>query len=207
MWLNRIFAALFIFLGLEAQENTFNLINLLNVNPDIVLDIRYATDNNFLGYAVYPKPRCYLHKDVAEALNQVQMELSSMGLGLKVFDGYRPLSIQQMMWDAIQDDRYISNPAVNKGRHTRGTAIDLTLINSSGFELEMPSEFDDFTEKAHSNYSHASDTATFNRDFLRHIMIKHGFQVLPTEWWHFDFNGWRDDIKFPPLDISFDQLE
>ncbi len=179
-----------------------NLVDISKAIPDILLDIRYATTNNFLGFPVYAKPACYLHKNVADALIAVQKELSSVGLGLKIFDGYRPLSVQQVMWDAVQDERYVSNPAKNKGRHTRGTAVDLTLVNREGVELEMPTPFDDFTEKAHSNYSDLPETALQNRALLAEVMKRHGFQQLPTEWWHFDFEGWRDDSKFPPLDIA-----
>lgn len=191
----------------QSQIENFNLVNISNVNSNIILDIRYATNNNFLGFPVYSKPVCFLHKEVAEALNRVQAELSLIQLGLKVFDGYRPLSVQQIMWDTVQDERYVSNPAKNKGRHTRGTAIDLTLVDSDGRELEMPTGFDDFTEKAHSDCSDVSEVAAYHRKLLRDIMAKHGFQVLPTEWWHFDFKGWNDDVKFPPLDVSFEYLK
>ena len=181
-----------------------HLVNIAEASPDIILDIRYARSDNFLGFPVYSKPVCYLHRDVAEALIQVQKELSVMHLGLKIFDGYRPLSVQQLMWDAIQDERYVSNPAKNKGRHTRGTAVDLTLVDDLGNELEMPTEFDDFTERAHSDYTHVSETVFENRALLQEVMRKHHFQVLPTEWWHFDFEGWCDDIRFPPLDVQFE---
>lgn len=191
----------------QQQIDNFNLVNLSNTIPSIILDIRYATSNNFLGFPVYPTSACYLHKDVAQAINQVQTEISSMQLGLKVFDGYRPLSVQQVMWDAIQDERYVSNPAKNKGRHTRGTAVDLTLVDCNGRELEMPTDFDDFTERAHSDYPDVSEVAAYNRGLLQEIMTKYGFQVFPTEWWHFDFTGWSDEAKFPPLDVSFDNLE
>jgi len=184
-----------------------NLINLAQVNPNIVLDIRYATSNNFLGFPVYPFAACYLHQEAAQHLNAVQKELELQQLGLKVFDGYRPLSAQQIMWDAIQDERYVANPAKNKGCHTRGTAVDLTLVDCNGIELEMPTEFDNFTEKAHSNYPDVSAAAAQHRALLREVMEKHGFQGDLAEWWHFDFNGWRDDIKYPPLDISFAELE
>jgi D-alanyl-D-alanine dipeptidase/L,D-peptidoglycan transpeptidase YkuD (ErfK/YbiS/YcfS/YnhG family) len=186
---------------------TYNLVNLSEVIPDIILDIRYASSNNFLGFPVYSKSACYLHKDVAGALIEVQKELSLMHLGLKVFDGYRPLSVQQMMWDAIQDERYVSNPAKSKGGHTRGTTVDLTLVDDKGNELEMPTEFDDFTERAHSDYPNVSETVFKNRALLQEVMKKHHFQALLTEWWHFDFEGWRDDIQFPPLDIDFEQIK
>lgn len=182
------------------------LVELAAVNPRIKIDLRYATDNNFLGFSVYPKAVCYARYEVAQALNLVQQELETMNLGLKVFDAYRPLSVQQIMWDKIQDERYVANPAKHKGRHTRGTAVDLTLVDSFNHELEMPTAFDDFTEKAHSDYPHASKEALQNRALLQYVMGKYGFQKIPTEWWHFDIQGWLDDVKFPPLDVSFEEL-
>jgi D-alanyl-D-alanine dipeptidase len=178
-----------------------NLVDISKIIPDVVLDIRYATSNNFLGLPLYEKPICYLHKKAARALAKVQKELSSLGLCLKIFDGYRPLSVQQRMWDAIQDERYVANPAKSKGRHTRGTAIDVTLVDQKGKELEMPTPFDDFTEKAHSTYANLPQTVLHNRALLAEIMKKHGFQQLSTEWWHFDYAEWQNDKEFPPLDI------
>lgn len=189
------------------SEPVVELVDILSINPNIQLDIRYATSNNFLGVPVYSKAACYLHKDVAAAVSAIQNELEAHGLSLKIFDGYRPLSVQQLMWDTIQDERYVSNPAKNKGRHTRGTAVDVTLVDKTGKDLEMPSEFDDFTEKAHSDFQQISSRARKNRKLLKTVMEKYGFQQLSTEWWHFDFSGWNDDLKYPPLDISFDELE
>lgn len=191
----------------KGRTENFNLVNLSAANPRIILDIRYATSNNFLGLPVYSKPACYLHREVADALKEVEKELSLIQLGLKVFDGYRPLSVQQLMWDAIQDERYVSNPAKNKGRHTRGTAIDLMLVDCEGRELKMPTGFDDFTKRAHSDFLDVSEIEAYNRTLLKDVMMKHGFQGIRTEWWHFDFNGWHDDVKFPALDVSFEELE
>lgn len=197
---------IFFFLASCSLFADSNLVNIQTINPSIKLDIQYATSNNFLGFPVYTQAACFLHRDAAEALNAVQIELESTGLSLKVFDGYRPLYVQQMMWDAIQDERYVSNPAVNKGRHTRGTAVDLTLIEIDGKELEMPSEFDDFTEKAHSDYQNISSSAMKNRAVLKQVMEKHGFEQFEFEWWHFDFSGWKNDEKYPPLNVSFEDL-
>ena len=119
----------------------------------------------------------------------------------------RPLSVQQLMWDAVRDERYVSNPAVNKGRHTRGTAVDVTLVDSSNNELEMTSPYDDFSEKAHRDYMGGTQKALQNRDLLKEVMAKHHFKQIKNEWWHFDFDGWKDDGQFPPLDISFERLE
>ncbi len=181
------------------------LVDVAKMGKTMRFEILYATENNFLGQAVYPLPLCYLHKDAATALLEVQKEVERGGLSLKVFDGYRPLSVQQVMWNKIQDERYCSNPAVNKGRHTRGTAVDVTLMDKRGVELEMPTPFDEFTERAHSD-APCSPVAKKNREYLKKVMEKQGFSMLPTEWWHFDLNGWQDDQKYPPLDISFQEL-
>lgn len=191
----------------EKKNMTTNLVEISSINPRIKRDIRYATSNNFLGFPVYTKPACYLCKNVAIALNRVQLDLEWQGLCLKVFDGYRPLHVQQLMWDTIQDERYVSNPAKNKGRHTRGTAIDLTILDRNGNELEMPSEFDSFTENAHSDYQNCTAEARKNRELLKSVMEKQGFIQYPYEWWHFDFTGWNDDKRYPPQDVSFEELE
>ncbi len=183
------------------------LVDISKIIPDICLDIRYATANNFMGYPLYSSPLCYLHEDTAVALCKVQAELSTLSLGLKIYDGYRPLPVQQAMWDAIQDDRFVSNPAVRIGGHIRGIAVDVTLIDRDGEELEMPSGFDEFNEKAYSSYMGASAAALSNRSLLHAVMTKHGFSTIDTEWWHFDLNGGYDDAKYPPLNITFEALE
>lgn len=166
-------------------------------------EVRYATPYNFTGQQLYPVAKVYLHKDAARALQAVQEELQSKKLGLKIYDGYRPLSVQQKMWDLIQDERYVSNPAKNRGRHTRGTAVDVTLVNHLGEELDMPSDFDDFSEKAHSDYAGGTEEQQANRRLLHEVMAKHGFEIYPYEWWHFDLKNWQ---QYPVLNISLEAL-
>lgn len=175
--------------------------------PEILLDIRYATSNNFTKEKLYPYARCYLHRDALIALSKVQQELNQKNLRLKIYDGYRPLSMQQKLWDLVQDSRFVANPEVNRGGHPRGTAVDLTLVDHDGNELEMPSPFDTFDERAHSQYPHCSELAKANRELLREVMERHGFIQLPTEWWHFDLAEGRDDILYPASDLSFAQLD
>ena len=184
----------------------YGLVNVATI-PGIRFDIRYATENNFMSSAIYPEAACYLRKEAAAALQDVQNELASIGLGVKVFDGYRPLSVQQAMWNRIQDERYVSNPKVDQGRHTRGTAVDLTIVDLHGQELEMPTPFDDCTELAHSNNQSVSEAAKKNRSLLKEVMERHHFVQLPSEWWHFDYEGWKDDVRFPPLNVSFEMLD
>jgi D-alanyl-D-alanine dipeptidase len=194
--------------GLLPMEAILNppFVNLAVMCPSIIFDIRYATKNNFLGFAVYSQPLCFLHIDVAKALVRAQHDLEAIGLCLKVFDGYRPLSVQKRMWDIVQDERFISDPSKNGGRHTRGTAVDVTLVNLLGAEVEMPTGFDDFTEEANSSYQGATKEALYNRTLLRDVMARHAFIQLPSEWWHFDYEGWQNDSKYPPLDINFEML-
>lgn len=172
-----------------------SLVNLEEEIPSAHFEIRYATTDNFTGKVVYESPTCLLHKEAATALKNVQLELETMGLSIKVWDGYRPFSAQEKFWELVPDPRYVSDPKKG-GRHTRGTAIDLTLVTKEGKELPMPSLFDDFSEKAYRNYMGASREAIINRELLRLVMEKHGFEGLPTEWWHFDYKGWKE---YPPI--------
>lgn len=174
------------------------LVDLQSFIPNIQIDLKYATADNFTGQVVYKFTCCLLLKEAALKLRDVQTELESLGLGLKVWDGFRPIAAQWTFWELVPDERYVSNPKKG-GRHTRGTAVDLTLINAEGQELLMPSAFDDFSEKAHQNYIGAPEEAIKNREFLREIMEKHGFTGLSTEWWHFDLNGWQN---YPTLDFT-----
>ncbi len=180
-----------------------HLVNLLVVRPALLQEIPYATTYNFTGKQWYPFPAIFVHKDLAAPLRKIQQELARHGLGLKIYDGYRPLSVQQKMWDLIRDERYVSNPSKNRGRHTRGTAVDVTLVDRLGNELKMPTTFDDFTEKAHRTSNQWTAEERANSRKLEAVMSKHGFIPYPYEWWHFDFRNWK---KYSPLDIGFDQL-
>lgn len=180
------------------------LIDIVSLIPDVVLDIRYATENNFTGKQVYNQARCFLQEKTAHKLKAVQDELRSLGLGIKIFDGYRPHAASKKFWELVPDERYVANPAKGS-RHNRGAAIDLTLIESkTGQELEMPSGFDDFSAKAHREYETMPSVAARNCKLLETLMEKHGFVGLPTEWWHFDDQDWR---AYPILDRSFEELD
>ena len=180
-----------------------DLVDITSVNESIILDIRYATPDNFLGKAVYPAPRCFLRPAVAARLDSIQRELQTMGLGLKIFDGYRPYSITELMWQILPDDRYVANPA-NGSRHNRGAAVDLTLDDSMGTELTMPTAFDDFSEKAAHGYMDLPEDILKNRALLKQIMEKYGFKPIKTEWWHYDISNYQD---YPIMDISFEEID
>lgn len=186
------------------SNNRLDFLAITDVTPSIVLDIRYATSNNLTGTIIYPKAGGYVRAPVAHALNLVQQDLNKGGLGLKIFDAYRPLRYQKLFWSVMPDENYVAHP--EKGsKHNRGASVDLTLIRlTDGQELEMPSDFDDLSEKAHRDYSRMTDEAAKNCKLLEDIMAKHGFTGWPKEWWHFDFQGWE---HYPLEDISFEEIE
>jgi zinc D-Ala-D-Ala dipeptidase len=175
------------------------LVPLLELEPRPLLELRYASPYNFLGTTLYPTLDAQLRCPVALALQQVQRDLAAEGLGLKVWDAYRPLVVQQRMWDAIRDPRYVSDPAVNAGRHTRGTAVDVRLVDRRGQELPMPTDFDDFSEAAHGDAPGISSERAANARRLRRAMERRGFRPFPTEWWHFDWKDWEQLPVVRPL--------
>ena len=178
------------------------LIELLKVSPTIALDIRYATSNNILGEALYSSDRCFLQEATAVRLHRIQMSLRKRNLGLKVFDGYRPHSVQKKFWALLPDPRFFADPAVGSN-HNRGAAVDVTLIDAKGNELLMPSGFDEMTERAPHSYQGGPLEALRNRDYLKELMIQEGFLPCLTEWWHYDDPDWA---RFPILDIPIERL-
>ena len=154
--------------------------------PKAVRDIRYATSNNFTGEILYPQSfEVYLRKPVADSLAKVQSELNKQGLGLKIFDAYRPYDVTVKMWDLIRDERYVANPAKGSG-HNRGISVDLTIIDlATGKELDMGTGYDHFSDTAHHSFKQLPQHVLKNRELLKSIMEKHGFIPLETEWWHY----------------------
>lgn len=183
-----------------AEENP--LVELKTVAPNIRLEIRYASKDNFMKEQLYPSARCFLRKEVAEKIARVQQSLEKQGLGLKIFDGYRPLSVQKKMWERFPVEGYVANPAKGSN-HNRGAAVDLTLVDKDGKELEMPSAYDEFSERSHRNFTGATPEQTKNRELLESEMIKEGFIGLSTEWWHFDDANAK---QYPVLDIPIPNL-
>lgn len=173
-----------------AVESRADFKDIAKLDATIVLDIRYATENNFIGKAVYPAARCLLRADIAERLIRVHHALRAKGLGIKVYDCYRPLSVQKRFWAILPDERYVADPSKGS-RHNRGAAVDVGLVDAAGNTLAMPSEYDDFSEKAHRSYSAAPEAALKNRGILEEAMKQEGFIPFLTEWWHFDGLGWE----------------
>ena len=179
-----------------------DLVDLKEVNPHILVEMKYATENNFTMKRLYDSNTCFLNKSTAFKLNAVQKELEGMNLRLKVWDCYRPLAVQRTLWAILPDERYVANP--EKGsRHNRACAVDVTLVDSQGNELEMPTGFDDFSLRAYRHYRDLPDQAIRNRTLLEGLMKKAGFIALPEEWWHYDDEKW---MQFDMMDEPFQKL-
>jgi D-alanyl-D-alanine dipeptidase len=185
------------------SDKNKELVEIKKWIPNIKLDIRYATKNNFAKIAVYKQAKAFARLPVVEALRNVQNELNKSGIGLKIFDGYRPYSVTVKFYELASDKSFVANPK-DGSRHNRGCAIDLTLINlKTGKELEMPTPYDSFAPEAAANFDKLSEQVLKNRALLINTMEKNGFKVLSNEWWHFDFNGWKN---FELMDIPFEDL-
>lgn len=202
----RRLAALFLLLfGSALAEQSHQMVELTRVDPTLRLDMRYASKRNFMGFALYPEARAFLQKDAAQALKKVNEELRAQGYGLLILDAYRPHHVTQLMWDRTPESQrtYVADP--KKGsRHNRGAAVDLTIVElTTGRPVKMPSQYDDFSQRAHHDYQGCTPLAASNRALLKRTMEKHGFQALANEWWHYDYQGWEN---YPILDASFSEL-
>jgi zinc D-Ala-D-Ala dipeptidase len=185
------------------RDPSHRLVDLAAAIPGAELDIRYATEDNFMNQRLYPLAAAWLRAPAAEALAAVEQELAEQGIGLRIFDAYRPYSVTKIMWERIRDPDYVADPA-RGSRHNRGAAVDLTLIDlETGEELEMPTGYDDFTERAHHDFGDLGEEVKENRRILRETMERHGFVALSSEWWHYDFRGWE---QFDLLDIPLEDL-
>ncbi len=181
-----------------APTREFDLIDLESVIPGLITDVRYATPDNFTGKVVYPSARVFLRRPAAERLAAAAAFLARHhGLRVKVFDGYRPLSVQKRFWEILPDDRYVANPATGS-KHNRGAAVDLTLVGPDGADLDMGTAFDDFSERAGHGYRDLLAGVLANRRLLRSVMAAFGFEPLASEWWHYDLKGWK---QFPVEDV------
>ncbi len=180
------------------------LIDLENYVPGLVLDIRYATKNNFTQSQIYKVAKAYARQPVAIALKQIQSDLKKQGLGIKIFDAYRPYKATVKFYEIYGDTTYVASP-YRGSRHNRGCALDLTLIDlKTGEALKMPTEYDSFRKEAWPSTPVSDPLIRKNRKLLIDVMEKYGFQVNSSEWWHFDFKGWKN---FEVMDIDFEELE
>ena len=183
-----------------------DLVELVKLDPTIKLDIRYATKNNFLGRPVYKQARAFLQRPAAEALVRVNQKLRAQGFGVVIFDGYRPWSVTKAFWDATPADKkiFVADPATGS-RHNRGCAVDMSMFElATGKLVQMPSEYDEMTERSHINYECASAESKRLRGILKTAMESEGFAVYEPEWWHYDYKDWKE---YPILNVSFTEIK
>ncbi|MCJ8211774.1 M15 family metallopeptidase [Mucilaginibacter sp. RS28] len=179
------------------------MVQVRTAESGIILDLRYATPYNFMQQVMYKQAKAYVRLPVYKALVDIEQELKTKGVGLKIFDAYRPYSVTVDFWETSPDTGFVADPRTGS-KHNRGCAVDLTLIElKSGAELMMPTGFDSFSKMAASDYANLPPEALKNRLLLKTVMEAHGFKQLKTEWWHFDFDGWQD---YELLDVPFDKF-
>ncbi len=185
------------------RPDPFELVEVQQLDATIVVDLPYAGPDNFLGRPVYEDSRCFLRRCAAERLVRVQRRLAAQGFGLKIWDGYRPLSVQKAMWEIMPDPNFVANPA-RGSRHNRGAAVDVTLVDQQGRDVEMPTRFDEFSALAAARAPAITGDALRHRTLLQEAMTAEGFMLLDSEWWHFDDPEWK---KCDILDISSKNLQ
>lgn len=178
-----------------------DLVDVAIVAPGVKVDMPYATSGNFTGRVVYTCGRCFLRQRTAAKVAKAQQLLARQGLGLKMWDCYRPLSVQKIFWALVPDPRYVADPRTGS-RHNRGTAVDVTLVGGDGRELYMPTTFDDFTPRASHLVTDLPPEAMKNRRTLKDAMTSAGFKPLLDEWWHYDDPDERGEL----LDVPFAEL-
>lgn len=167
----------------EPEDTTF--VNLSDYSRDFVYDMKYATSDNFLKAKVYDCAECYLRYKAVKALIKANAKFMKKGFRIKLFDCYRPLDIQKKMWTIVSNPEYVADP--KKGSiHNRGGAVDITLVDLNGKELDMGTTFDHFGPEAHHDYENLSEEIKDNRKFLRNTMTSFGFRIFESEWWHYN---------------------
>jgi len=184
----------------EADANAF--VNLKNHSNDFVFDLKYATADNFLKEKVYPCAECFLRAKTVKALLAANKSFLEKGYRIKIYDCYRPKSIQKKMWKIVPDANYVANP--KKGSiHNRGGAVDISLVDLNGKELDMGTKFDFFGKEAGHDYLDFSEEILNNRKLLKDIMLQHNFKSFDSEWWHYNLTGSnKDDISNQKWDCT-----
>jgi D-alanyl-D-alanine dipeptidase len=167
--------------------DTVQWVELISLDSSIIIDLKYATTDNFVKEQLYDCARCFLRHEAANQLVKVHKTLANNGYGLKMLDCYRPLPIQQRLWDKFQNPNYVTPPDQGS-MHNRGLAVDLTIVDSTGRELDMGTPFDFFGREAHHTFTAFSDTILANRSLLKSMMEINGFKSIRTEWWHYSYS-------------------
>ncbi len=165
--------------------------------PGLVLEIRYATEQNITGKKIYADKRAWLREETIRKLAQVARELEEKGYRLVLWDGWRPASAQKALWAAKPDGRFLTPPN-RVSRHTRGTSVDVSLADRNGKILEMPSDHDEFTDRADEDFSDVPKEVAQRARLLRKAMFRAGFSGVPDEWWHYDLRDWA---SYEPIEV------
>ncbi|MFH1235930.1 MAG: M15 family metallopeptidase [Parcubacteria group bacterium] len=173
------------------------LVDVHTLDPTLVLDVKYATRSNFVGKKMYNAPRAFLRHEVADRLIRANQLLRRQGYRIKLWDCYRPLDVQKILWNKKPDPQYVANPREGS-MHNRGAAIDCTMVDINGKELPMPTPFDTFSKRAHRNNHKHTATQKKYVLILERAMKRVGFVPFPTEWWHFHDPNWK---KYPLLNL------
>lgn len=167
--------------------------------PDIYVELRYATENNFTGVKIYDFTEAYLRYGTVKKLTQVQKELKQQGYSLKIWDAYRPFEAQQKLWEVYPDPNYVANPANGMKKHNLGGTVDITMVAADGTVISMPTEFDDFSLKADRDYSDIEDEeAVKNVMILQNAMENNGFTGYQGEWWDYSDTVEYEAVDFEP---------
>lgn len=181
----------------EPEDGDF--VRIADYIPGIHQELFYATEANFTGQVIYDFQDVYLRYGTVKKLMAVSEDLAQMGLFLKIWDGFRPVSAQFKLWEIYPDPTYVANPNVGFSSHSRGNTVDLTLVDGNGTELVMPTGFDDFSGKADRNYADCTEEERSNAEILEILMEKHGFQGYFGEWWHYsDTESYPVENEFEP---------
>ncbi len=178
----------------EGPFRESELVDLESLDSTIELDIRYATTNNFMNAVFYEDSRAFLQRPAADAVARAHRALAPYGYGLLIHDGYRPWYVTKMFWDATPTHQreFVANPT-SGSRHNRGAAVDLSLRSlATGEPIEMPSGYDEFSDRSYADYPGGTARQRWHRELLREVMEAEGFTVNPSEWWHFDYRDWRE---------------
>ncbi|WP_426490775.1 M15 family metallopeptidase [Hymenobacter sp. 102] len=186
-----------------AHQAERELVDLAALIPGLVLDVRYATARNLLGRPAYQQARAFLRRPVAEALARVQEALGRLGLGLCIYDAYRPYSVTVQFYEHVRNEKFAA-PPWRGSRHNRGCSVDVGLVErTTGRHLPLPTDFDELTPAANSRYADLPPHVLFNRSILLAAMKRQGFVNYVDEWWHYDHKCWSD---FELLDLPFEEL-
>ncbi|MFM9824654.1 M15 family metallopeptidase [Flavobacterium sp.] len=172
--------------------NDTSFVDLKNYSKDFIYDMKYATTDNFLKAKVYDCQACFLRLKTVKALILANKDFIKKGYKIKIFDCYRPLDIQKKMWEIVPNPSYVADP--RKGSiHNRGGAVDITLIDTTGKNIDMGTNFDYFGIEASHNFKNLSEEIKSNRKLLKKIMVKNGFNYFESEWWHYNFKPALND--------------